>query len=215
MRLITDQVQSKAIAKTLAVILPGAYGTPEDLQREGFIAAVRKRMLPIDVLLADTNLECITREAAFASLRGTVIEPARAVGYRHIWLIGISIGAFAAMAYADQCPDLIDGLCLIAPYPGNRMIIAEVRSQGIFDWRPGPIAEDDYERRIWLWLKDAARHPKTVHLGYGRDHRFSAAHSTMAVLLPPKQVHVLPGAHDWPTRRAIWASMPDAGAIAC
>jgi pimeloyl-ACP methyl ester carboxylesterase len=214
MRTITDLVHADAIAPTLAVLLPGAYDTPEDFQREGFIAAVRERALPVDVVLADMNLECITDGTALALLRDTIINPARRAGYREIWLTGISIGGFMATLYADHHPGEVDGLCLIAPYPGNRMITAEISAGGgILGWSPGEIAADDHERRVWRWLKNHGARSPTLHLGYGSKDRFAAAHSAMAAALPPERVYVLPGGHDWRTWRDIWMRFLDSGVL--
>jgi len=215
MRTVTDLIRTDTIASTLAVLLPGAYGIPEDFQREGFISALRERDLPVDVVLADMNLECITDGSALALLRNTIIRPARDAGYRTIWLIGISIGGFMAMAYVDRHPGEIDGICLIAPYPGNRMITNEISaSGGILGWSPSLIPEEDHERRVWHWLKNHAACPTTVHIGYGENDRFAAAHSAMSAALPPERVHALPGDHDWPTWRDIWIRFLDTGVIA-
>lgn len=214
MRILTDLAHADASAPTLAVLLPGAYDTPEDFQREGFITAVRQRALAVDLVLADMNLECITDGTALALLRDTIIGPARGVGYGTIWLIGISIGGFMATLYADHHPGEVDGLCLIAPYPGNRMITGEISSDGgILDWSPNEITVDDHERQVWSWLKNHGAGPTTLHLGYGSEDRFAAAHTLMSAALPPARVHVIPGGHDWPTWRTIWMRFLDSGAI--
>jgi pimeloyl-ACP methyl ester carboxylesterase len=212
MRTITDLVHCDAISPTLAVLLPGAYDTPEDFQRHGFIAAVRERALAVDMVLADMNLQCITGGTALPSLQTTIIEPARAAGYPNIILVGISIGGFMAAMHADRYPGAVNGLCMIAPYLGNRIITGEIAAAGgILGWSPGGLAADDHERRAWRWLKSSTAGATTVHLGYGSGDRFAAAHGMLAGVLPPERVQVVPGGHDWPTWRAIWDRCLDRG----
>ena len=215
MRTLAHPARPGARASVLTVLLPGAYGKPEDFQREGFISAVRERGLPADVVIADMNLEYITGGNALTLLRDTVIAPARSAGYRHIRLAGISIGGLMAMAYADHYPGEVDGLCLIAPYPGSRTVAAEIDAAGgVRAWSPGDIARDDFERRVWRWLKNHAAGPATVYLGYGAEDRFAAAYATMAAVLPADRICVVPGRHDWDAWRKIWERFLDRGAAA-
>ena len=39
-----------------------------------------------------------------------VLAPARAAGYRQVWLLGVSLGAFGALAHAAEHPDAVDGV---------------------------------------------------------------------------------------------------------
>ena len=87
-------------------------------------------------------------------LRWDIVAPARAEGCRSVWLAGISLGGFIALDYASTHPDECDGLCLLAPYLGNRMLIDEIaRAPGLAAWEPGELAESDEERRIWRFIK--------------------------------------------------------------
>jgi len=215
MRTITEPAHYDAISPTLAVLLPGAYDAPEDFQRHGFIAAVRERALAVDIVLADMNLQYITDGTALTSLQTTIIDPARAAGYPNIILVGISIGGFMATIHADRYPGAVNGLCMIAPYLGNRIITGEIAAAGgILGWSPGELAADDHERRAWRWLKASSASSTAVHLGYGSSDRFAAAHGMLAGVLPPERVHVVPGGHDWPTWRTIWDRCLDHGVLA-
>lgn len=212
MRIITDLAQPDAIATTLAVLLPGAYNTPEDFQREGFVTLVRKRSIPIDITLADMNLECITNGTALTQLREEIIHPTRQNGYENIWLIGISIGGFMATLYADYYPGEIHGLGLIAPYPGSRMITETIKANGgLLDWSPEKISSEDYEARSWYWLKQHATEGSKVYLGYGSEDRFATAHTEMSTVIPPHRAIRIPGGHDWQTWKNIWSEFLDRG----
>lgn len=215
MRTVRDSVAAPQSppADTLVVLLPGVYDTPEDFQRSGFVTAVRARHLPVDLILADAHLGYYSDHTLIARLREDIIAPARRT-YRHVWLLGISLGGFGALAYAMEHPGDVDGLLLIAPYLGNRGIQQEILVGGGLDrWQPGPLAADDSERRLWRWLADrtAAGHAArpTIWLGYGRDDRFAAAHRMLAGTLPPAHTTELPGGHDWTTWRHLWDAFLD------
>jgi len=205
MRTITHLAHADTTAPTLAILLPCAYGTPEDFQREGFISTVHEQVLDIDIVLADMNLECITSGDALTLLRDTVITRARNAGYKKIILVGISIGGFMAISYANRYPNEIDGLCLIAPYLGSRIVTNEISiAGGILDWSPDNLKEDDHERLAWQWLKTSANHSTILYLGFGNNDRFAQTHKILADLLTPGQVAALDGNHDWNTWKTLW-----------
>jgi len=82
-----------ADARTLLVLLPGAYSDPDEFVREGFISAVEERQLAVDVLRADAQLAYYTNGMAILKRLGEdVIEPGRRQGYTSIWIAGISVG---------------------------------------------------------------------------------------------------------------------------
>jgi pimeloyl-ACP methyl ester carboxylesterase len=188
------------------LLLPAAYSAPEDLQREGFVSAARDRALPVDLVLVELKLPYNLRR-----LRHEVVLPARALGCQSLWLGGISLGGFVALAYAERYPDEIDGLCLFAPYLGNHIITGEIeRAHGIHEWTPGELADDDDERRIWRFIKAQRDRPTPLHLGFGSEDRFAASHRMMAAALAPASVDVVPGGHEWPAWRRLWENFLDA-----
>jgi pimeloyl-ACP methyl ester carboxylesterase len=137
--------------------------------------------------------------------------PARAVGCTSLWLGGISLGGFVALAYAERYPHEIDGLCLFAPYLGNHIITGEIeRAQGVHQWTPGELADEDDERRIWRFIKEQRDRPAPLHLGFGREDRFAASHRMMATALAPGSVDIVPGGHEWPAWRRLWENFLDA-----
>ncbi len=143
------------MAPTRILLLGGAYSTPEDFLREGFVRAARERRLPVDLVFVELELPHLTDQTLLSRLRHEIVLPGRAPGCRSIWLGGISLGGFVAMAYAARFTQDIDGLCLFAPYLGNHMMIGEVeRANGVDGWTPGDLAEDDDERRIWHFIKE-------------------------------------------------------------
>jgi pimeloyl-ACP methyl ester carboxylesterase len=186
--------------------LPGAYQKPEDFLHAGFDAAVRARGLDLDLQFVGFELEHVGDRRMLDDLAGAIVIPARAAGCRSIWLAGVSLGGFFALDYAATRVERCDGLCLLAPYLGNRQLIAEIAAARLPAWEPGPLADDDEERRIWRYIRDRRRDGgKTpLYLGYGREDRFARGHALMAEALEPDWVDVAEGGHDWPTWRALW-----------
>jgi hypothetical protein len=193
------------------VLLPGAYHQPEDFISEGFVSAVQERQLPIDLMMAELSFEHIASQTALTEIHNGLIQPAISRGYKNIWLAGISIGGYVAIAYANRYPAQLAGLLLLAPYPGNRITTGEIVSAGgIQAWLPASIADDDTELGNWNWLKNNADTPQIeVHLGYGEDDRFAESHLMMAQALPVALVDKIAGSHVWPVWQKLWCNFLD------
>ena len=204
MRILLESAEAGTVAPTRLVFLPAAYTGPEDFLKEGFVKAVRDRTLPLDLVFVELKLEHLTDQTVLSRLRDEVVLPARALGCA-VWLAGISLGGFVALAYAERYPLEIDGLCLLAPYLGNHIVTSEIhRADGVAKWTPGHLADDDDERRIWRFIKERRTWAAPLHLGFGRDDRFAASHRLMAAALSPECVDTVPGGHEWPAWRQLW-----------
>ncbi len=211
MRARIDQAHEGVIAATQMVLLPAAYTGPDDFVRAGFATATRERALPLDLAFVELSLTHLTDRTVLRRLRHEIILPARALGCRTIWLCGISLGGFVALAYAERYPGEIDGVCVLAPYLGNRIVTGEIAAAGgVGGWEPGELAVDDDERHIWRFIKTHRSFPVCVHLGFGAEDRFADSHRMMAAALQPEMVNVLPGGHDWPVWRQLWENFLDA-----
>ena len=206
MRSLVRRSQESAAAATHIVCLPGAYHEARDFLSAGFDACVRERDLPIDLSFVDLDMQHLGDRRPLERLRQEIVLPIRTAGCRSLWFAGISLGGFIALDYADCYPGDVDGLCLLAPYLGNRMLIADVaRAPRLGDWAPGELAESDEERRIWRFLKTRCTPlPPPVYLGYGSGDRFADVQRLLAGSLPPAAVDVVSGGHDWPTWRTLW-----------
>ncbi len=195
-------------APTLLVMLPGVRSRPDEFIDEGFVAAVRSRGLAADIVVADAHLGYYEDRSVLRRLRDDVVRPARAAGYRHIWLVGISLGGFGALGYGARMGDEIDGIVALAPYLGRRTLQQEINAAGgPLRWSrtPHERLDDDLEREVWEWMAAGPPARLPVFLGYGREDRFAEAHRLLAGLLPPDRVDSVPGDHDWPAWRALWA----------
>lgn len=198
---------------TLVVMLPGAYSRPPEFVEAGFPQALAERGLAADVCIADAHLGYYSDRSIVRRLREEIVQPARAQGYRRIWLVGISLGGFGALGYAVRHGAEIDGVLALAPYLGPRRLMQEINEAGgVAAWRAAGLADsaagaaDELDREIWRAYSGpaAARPAPALYLGYGREDRFADAHRHFAELLPPARVSTAAGGHDWPAWRALW-----------
>lgn len=191
------------------VWLPGAYHGAQDFLAAGFAEAVRARRTAVDLVFVDLELAHVGDRSALQRLRSDLVLPARAAGVS-IWLGGISLGGLFALGYAASHPDELDGLCLLAPYLGNRMLTADIaRAPGLGQWQPGELAETDEERRIWRYIKHRRADSRPLYLGFGQADRFAAAHALLAATLPADSVDVIAGGHEWSTWSRLWENFLD------
>lgn len=209
MRYLSDVAHPGQQASTLLILLPPAYQQPKAFFAQGFVSAVRERALDVDLYLAELNFSDIADLSVLTQLHHQLIIPARAQGYRAIWLAGISIGGYIATAYADRYPGHINGLLLLAPYPGSRIATNAIHNAGgIHAWHMAP-ATDDPELRNWHWLKTWANTQVATYLAYGNADRFAEAHAMMAQLLPEPHVDCIAGDHTWPVWQQLWRNFLD------
>ena len=203
-------------ARQLLVFLPGIGDTLEDYQLNGFIEAVRRRGIDADMIVADLHLGYYMRRIAFERLRHDIILPSRQDGYTRIHLVGISLGGFGALHYAMRYPEDISCLFLLAPYLGDAAVIKEISAAGgVRQWEPDHISEDDYQRKLWLWLKgygDTNVQLPELYLAYGDQDIFASAQRLLGDILPAERVYTVRGKHDWATWRRLWDFLLDSRA---
>ncbi len=218
---IHDLAPGDVAERILLIMLPGARDLPQDLVQQGFVRAIRARNLPVDVIAVDGHLGYYLEQQITSRLSDDIIAPARAKGYRRIWLAGISLGGMGSLLYARARPGEIEGLILLAPYLGNRGLVAQVTEAGGFaEWRPEsallPTPGDSFADEVAMlaWLKDyrhdVAGVPK-IYLGYGANDRFAPASRLLAQRLPNERVEAIAGGHDWATWIALWNRLLDRG----
>lgn len=196
-------------AEALLVLLPGAYMTPEHYVEHCF-PAVAERRLSLDLIAVDLGLDAVSGGDAIPAIVDQILIPARAT-YRRVWLGGISLGGLLALCLNTDHPGLVDGLCLIAPYPGSRLTTnAIARAGGLADWQPSADQLTDPEFRLWQWLK-APPAGLPAFVGYGRDDRFAPGMAQIAECFPAAARAVVAGDHDWPAWRCLWENFLDRG----
>jgi len=197
-------------ADTLAILLPGAYNRAEDFLAAGF--AEPAASAGIDLCLPDLSLPQLGSGEALPLVHDDVIAPARAAGVKTIWLGGVSLGGFNSLCYADRyegTPGAVDGLCLLAPWPGSRITRNLINAAGGLDcWQPSDDA--DAEQRVWYWLRrqryattqSATRLP--IFIGWGDSDRFANGIAAYAEAMPEARRAAIPGGHDWAVWGMLW-----------
>lgn len=201
-------------ARQLIVMLPGAYMAAADYEKAGFFAAIRQRQLALDMAAVDLDLAAISGGTALAAVQTEIIAAARAEGYEKIWLGGISLGGLLALCHNADQPGQVDGLCLLAPYPGSRLTInAIARAGGLAQWQATPEELGDPEFRMWRWLKKPPP-DFPVFIGYGSEDRFASGMQQLADCFPATARHVIAGTHDWPVWQLLWEQFLDSGCLA-
>lgn len=206
-------VERKTGANTLLVLLPGAYMTAADFTTAGFFDAIACRRLALDLVAVDLDLEAISSGTALPALQAQILAPARQQGYNQVWLGGISLGGLLALCHNADTPGAVDGLCLLAPYPGSRLTTnAIARAGGLGVWQASAEELSDPEFRAWQWLqKPPADFP--VFVGYGTEDRFAAGMAQIAGCFPEESRCAIPGDHDWPVWQVLWEHFLDSGKL--
>jgi pimeloyl-ACP methyl ester carboxylesterase len=216
--------------RCLVVLLAGRGGSPEDFARARFPELAGAAGVAADFLAADASLAYFLRRSVVDRLHDDVIAPARAHGYRQIWLAGISLGGTVALLYLRERPAEIQGALLVAPYLGEPAMSREVAAAGgLARWNPPPaLPPDDLQHRLWAELKrltgpgdshgavgsaGAGDPPMPLYLGFGDRDRFAVAAGLLAAALPADRVFTAPGGHDWDTWTRIWMKFVAVGAL--
>ena len=216
-------------ATTLVVMLPGAYSKPQEFIDEGYVRALRASGSLADVWIADAHLGYFNDRSVLRRLREDVIAPARAQGYQRLWLVGISLGGFGALAYASvhgsNASTGVDGVLAVAPYLGSRRLQGDmIAAGGPLAWAdaapagaPGleqGTSPDEGERALWRWLARPPAGAPPLYLAYGSEDRLGDGHRLLASVLPVARVATVPGGHDWPPWLALWQGWLQRGLLA-
>jgi pimeloyl-ACP methyl ester carboxylesterase len=206
MRTLVDAVPGTS-APVLLALLSGSFTEPEDFIREGFVAAARSRGIGAQIAMAEVRMAHFADGSIVERIRESVVVPALERGASRVWLAGISLGALASLAFAARHENELEGLVLMSPYPGTRIVLREIEAEGgLAHWEPRIGPEGDLEREAWRWLaRRAQRAPvPEIHFYFGAGDRFADGQRTMAQALPAHAVHEMPGGHEWPDWRRMW-----------
>lgn len=195
----------------LVILLPGAYGGPQDAVDQGLAAALQTRHPQADLLILPLDPFAVTQGHILSKLDGT-LAPWR-TRYPRIWLAGISLGALMVLAYLAQAPQGIAGGLTMAPYFGSRALEREVRSAGSAqawaanqqpDWD-----ECELEKRVWYWLAGGGAHRVPVSLGLARGDRFYPSQRLAQDCWPEARCLTTDGGHDWAAWLTLWTAWLD------
>ncbi len=196
-------------SESAIVFLRGRGGSPEDFAENGFVDEVLRRRLPYDMMAPNAHFGYYFSRTLVPRLKQDVIDPAKAGGYRRVWLVGASMGGLGALMYLRSHPEDVEGVYLISPFLGLNGMIKEIaKSGGVRSWSPGEYdPEDDWNRMLWDWLKQYSENPSAwppIYLGYGTEDRFHSAHRLLGQILPAERVYETQGGHTPEAMKKVW-----------
>lgn len=191
-------------ATRLVVVLPGRQDDLARLRDSGMAEAIQSAWPDADVTYAEVTLDFYKTGEAPRRLREEVIAPARARGYREVWLAGASLGGMGTLVYDAQFPGELDGMLLLAPYLGDYDLLAEIdHAGGIARWKGGPsqgFTPESWQRDLWRYIQGLANDPQRserIWLAYGDEDRLRKAMPLLVPALHARQVFVRDGGHKW------------------
>lgn len=192
---------SEQAAKSLLILLPGLGDNQQAFAKRGFIADVKALWPSVDVAAVNGHISYYQNRSIVNRLFEDVIQPARKRGYEKFYFVGISLGGFGALLYERDLMDTLDGIILLAPFLGDEEDYGYV----LANQEPNePIPDDN----IWPWLQSLSEdHRQRFYLGYGENDRFAQAHQLLADMLPPDNIAIGPGEHNWRSWQPLWREL--------
>lgn len=201
----TEFVAAPQRAQRLVVVLPGRGDDIAGLRRSGITQAVQAAWPDADVMLTGLALGYYMEGQTERRLHQEIVEPARRRGYGEVWLVGASLGGMGALLYERAHPNTVTGMVLLAPYLGEKDLIKQISAAGgVTRWQappaPNGINADNFQQELWRHIQGWSRQPggpRNVWVAYGKQDRLIDALPLLQPLLPPEQVLVRDGGHDW------------------
>lgn len=193
---------------SLVIMLPGRGDRAGTFISHGFQQAGER--WGFDTVAVDAHFGYYRDRSLLPRLHEDIVLPARAAGYKNVWLLGISMGGYGSLLYASQHPDLIDGVILLAPFLGSRSALDEIRdSGGLSKWSKSSSELQDHEIAVWIWLQNATDQPEStpILLGYGLSDPMAEAYDFLTETLDPSSVYTLEGGHKWTTWGPLWTKI--------
>jgi pimeloyl-ACP methyl ester carboxylesterase len=192
----------------LFVFLPGRRDRASDFDRRGFITLAQRRIPGLDCVAVEATLGYYVNGSLADRLQREIIDPARALGYRKIWLVGVSMGGLGAFFHERVYPGEVNGLILLAPFLGDdRKLFAEIDAAGgAVTWAvaqpaaAGKPKKSEFQRELWRFL---GRLPldQTLQLqiwmAYGDADRLLPGIERLRSVIPPERVFRFKGGHTW------------------
>lgn len=193
---------------TLLVLLPGIHDNIDKFETHGFIESIRQSEQPCDLVSVDAHYGYYNAGIFVDHLHNDVIVPARRAGYTDIKIVGISLGGYGALLYANSYHTEITTLVLLAPWLGGDEVVDSIAAAGGLEyWQPDEAGNEKLVHDIWLQRKEsllAADDIFDLYLGYGSTDKFHKAHSLFAATLADDHVFIISGGHNWSTWAQIW-----------
>ncbi len=185
--------------KDLFVFFPGRRGTVDDFERYGYVEVLHEQLPTADSISVDARMGYYRNRTIVERVKTDALDAVDYNKYRRVYLVGTSMGGMGALLTANEYPEQVSGILLIAPFIGYDEILDEITAAGgLNKWEPSTIGKRDWQREIWELIKQGVEGRSKlppITLAYGRDDYLGQAHRLLAEALPPEQVIVMPGEH--------------------
>jgi pimeloyl-ACP methyl ester carboxylesterase len=141
---------------TLLVLLPGIHDRISIFETHGFIDSIRQSGQPCDLVSVDAHYGYYNAGIFVERLHNDVIVPARRAGYTNIIIVGISLGGYGALLYANSYHTEITTLVLLAPWLGGDEVVDSIAAAGGLEyWQPDDASNEISVQGIWLQRKES------------------------------------------------------------
>jgi pimeloyl-ACP methyl ester carboxylesterase len=195
-------------AGRLFVFLPGRRDRGSDFARRGFVTLAQSRIPCLDCVAVDATIGYYLDGSVADRLQREIVVPARTLGYREIWLVGVSMGGLGALFHERVYPGEVSGLILLAPFVGDDLkLFAEIDAAGgAVSWahsQPAAAAEQNkakYQRELWRFLgrlQIDQPHSLPIWIAYGDADRLLLGIERLRNIIRPECVFRLRGGHTW------------------
>jgi len=190
----------------------------ECFDEKGFISAVRKKLLPFDMVAPNMHFGYYKDRTLVDRLKNDIIMPAKEKGYKDIWLVGVSMGGLGSIFYLKEHSDDIKGIIILGPFLGEEDILDQISEAGGLDlWEPSTYDKDEqWQTDIWAFLKrypHGKTGPPPIFLGLGKNDYYLKGQSILAAYLPPDKSIEIPGKHRFTTFSKLWTLFLDKGIL--
>jgi len=211
MRVLDATSEGPARADGLVVFLPGFGDHAGHFERHGLLRTVEEET-GYDAIAANAHFGYYRVYNLVERLEEDVIAPARRAGYREIWLVGVSMGGYGALSYAERHPEDVDGIILLAPYLGESEVVESVKgAASVAGWEPPEDSGDvrvDQSRNVWAWLRGRVRERDVpIYIGYGEADPSAEDHALLGGALPEGHAFPRGGGHNWYAWKPIFAEV--------
>jgi pimeloyl-ACP methyl ester carboxylesterase len=195
----------------LVLFMPGMLDAPDSYREHGFLD---------DAALASRRCDLVALDAHFGYYReGTlrdrvgqdILRVAQARGYDEVWIVDISMGGLGTLMVAQDNPEIVRGVVLLAPFLGDEALVRSVTDAGLAQWDPPANADirdaETFDAALWAWLQGYATHPEqmpAMYIGVGDDDRLRPGVELLAAVLPEGHHGTAPGGHNWTTWRGLF-----------
>ena len=135
----------------LLVLLLGLYDEMSMFKTQGFVESARQSSLPCDMVSVDAHYGYYKAGAFVDRLHSDVIVSAKAAGYTSISIVGISLGGYGALLYANSYPADMRSFVLLTPWLGGDEIANSiVQDGGLQSWGSDTSSVQEAIQKIWL-----------------------------------------------------------------